>query len=218
MSQNPGGESSISSDFHNSNSQPIYNELDEIYDTGVSEAPIYQRQAESAINPASKILYDISESIAEARKNHLNSNFFHHKTAENNFIKAVAKGLFNRDLSIRRTEPFTEDILKRQESAIGATLFGPRPSNEHIEFFNDNRESWFFYQCITDSMGASQSVTFHYEVRPEGILRVSNKADMKCEFIKGQEFNNFMVATDMYHKYVMSQIYDIDLSSDKKAA
>lgn len=202
---------------------PIYDEIDAIYDSqsqGQNSDNVnlndFRRQAESGINPVSRKLYEISESIAKARKNHLETNFFTHEVAENNFIKAVAKGLFHRDITSRRLEPLTQDVLKRKESAIGATLFGPRPSNERLEFFNDNRESWFFYQCITDSNGTSRAVTFHYEVRPEGIMRVSNDEKMDCKYIQGYEFNNFISATQMYHDHVMTRIYNCDVSDDKK--
>jgi hypothetical protein len=96
-------------------------------------------------------------------------------------------------------------------------LFGLRPLNERIEFFNDNRESWFFYQEITDSNSKKHTTTLHYEVRPMGVMRVNTKNGMHCEYIVGQEYDNFVQASEMYHYRVLRDIYNIDLKINKKA-
>jgi hypothetical protein len=139
-----------------------------------------------------------------------------------NLIRAIAKTLFDGDRSSPKLELLTLEHLLREESAIGASLFGDRPSNERISFFKDYQDpnSWFFYQEITDKNGNKHSVTIRYEVHPTGVLRVSNKNGSKVsyEFIKGQEFDNFMLATKMYHERVARQIYGREISSDKIAA
>jgi hypothetical protein len=145
-----------------------------------------------------------------------------HEITKSNFIRAIAKTLFNRDLSSQQLKPLTLEQLIREESVIGATLFGDRPSNEHIAFFKDHHDpnSWFFYQEITDAVGVKHSVTIRYEVHPNGVLSVSdkNKTGISYEFIKGQEFDNFMLATKMYHDRVTRQLYGRKTSTDKKAA
>lgn len=136
-----------------------------------------------------------------------------------NFVKDIAKKLFNSNLLAKRTF-LTEKQLKEKESEIGARIFGPIHPNERREFFNDNKKSWFFHQEITGRNGVKQSVTLHYEVHPNGILRISSHPDTKNEFIKGQELDNFISATEIYYERVMSQLYNknIDQTDDKLAA
>ena len=129
------------------------------------------------------------------------------------FIKSVSKKLFNNS---SRQPQLTERDLKARESEIGSKIFGPLKPNERREFFNDNERSWFFHQEITDQTGKIHSVTLHYEVHPNGILRVSSQPHIKNEFINGQELDNFVEATKIYHQRVMNQIYNRDHITGKK--
>ena len=131
------------------------------------------------------------------------------------FIKAVSKKLFRTDLLSKRPI-LTEKQLKAKESEIGAKIFGPIKPNERREFFNDNKKSWFFHQEITDSSNVVHSVTLHYEIHPNGILRVSSKSGVHSEFISGQELDNFVSATEIYYGRVMREIYGIEPSAGKK--
>ncbi len=130
-------------------------------------------------------------------------------------VKNFADKLFNSGLLSKRSV-LTEKQLKARESEIGAKIFGPIKPNERREFFNDNKRSWFFHQELTDSTGVEHSTTLHYEVHPNGILRVSSQAGVKNEFIKGQELNNFITATEMYYSRVMQQIYNTEPTLSKK--
>jgi len=123
------------------------------------------------------------------------------------FIVAVAKKLFRRTMSPEYVRLSMERELKTMEGEIGARIFGPLEPNERRAFFNDSKSSWFFYQEKTDELKNIHSVTLHYEVRPEGILRVVNRDGMKCEYIHGQELDNFLAATEIYYDNVMRQIY-----------
>lgn len=134
---------------------------------------------------------------------------------KSNFVKAVSKKIFRSNLLSKRSV-LTEKQLKAKESEIGAKIFGPIRPNERREFFNDNQRSWFFHQEITDLTGAVSSVTLHYEIHPNGILRVSSKEDVHNEFIKGQELDNFIAATEIYYGRVMREIYGIEPTLDKK--
>lgn len=129
------------------------------------------------------------------------------------FIKSVSKKLFNID---SRRPKLTRKELKARESEIGSKIFGPLKPNERREFFNDNERSWFFHQEITDQTGKVHSVTLHYEVHPNGILRVSSQPGVKNEFISGQELENFAQATEIYYQRVMTQIYNRDFITGKK--
>lgn len=101
-----------------------------------------------------------------------------------------------------------ERELKTKEGEIGATIFGPLEPNESRSFFNDNHYSWFFYQEKTDLIGKKHSITFHYEVRPAGVVRIHNRTGMQCELIVGEELKNFIDATEIYYETVMDKVYN----------
>jgi hypothetical protein len=200
------------------NSDPksqVYDAIDDIYQDRLDRN---QHRTEQMISPTSERLYGIAGDIANARKYRLDSQFFIHAENRNNFIKAASKKIFGRELSLRRLEPLTEGRLKKDESAIGAKLFGSIRQNEHREFFNEDNENWFFYQSLTRTDGVIESITLHYEVLPVGVLRISSDESVPNVFIDGQELNNFVLATNMYHDQVLEQIYDLELKSDKIAA
>jgi len=134
---------------------------------------------------------------------------------KSNFVKAVSKKLFKTNLLLK-SSVLTEQQLKAKESEIGGKIFGPIKPNERREFFNDNQRSWFFHQEITDSAGIIKSVTLHYEIHPNGILRVSSIEGVRNEFIKGQELDNFISATEIYYGRVMREIYGIEPTDAKK--
>jgi len=134
---------------------------------------------------------------------------------KSNFIKAVAKKLLSVNYNPSNSK-LTEKQLKSLEAEIGAAIFGPIAPNERRAFFNDNRESWFFHQEKVDSMKNLHSITLHYEVRPEGVLRVSNQMGMKCEMISGEELANFINATEIYYSRVMDKIYKINNQPSKR--
>jgi hypothetical protein len=135
---------------------------------------------------------------------------------KNNFIKAISKKLLSLDLRSKRTV-LTKNQLKAKESEIGAKIFGPIKPNERREFFNDNKKSWFFHQEITDPAGVVHAVTLHYEVHPQGILRISSLQGVKNEFISGQELDNFMSAIEIYYGRVMREIYHKEPTLSKKS-
>lgn len=112
----------------------------------------------------------------------------------------IVKRIFNKGPKKMRTIK----ELKSAESKIGAKIFGQN-SNIRTEFFNDNLNSWFFYQEIKKGR-KRQSVTFHYEVRPNGILKIKDN-DIKGCLVEGEELENFTLATKMYYEQVMRQIY-----------
>jgi len=128
-----------------------------------------------------------------------------------NFINSLARVLFNKG-SYSRLEDMTEEILRSQESAIGATIFGPIAPNERREFWYQTRhnglDSWFFHQAKTDAKGKDLGdITLHYEVHPNGTLRISSDPKTPNEFIHGQELENLLTATKMYRDMVLSQLY-----------
>lgn len=106
--------------------------------------------------------------------------------------------------------------LKAAESKIGAEIFGQK-RGVRTEFFNDTEKSWFFYQEIKGVKGPRQSVTFHYEVHPHGVLRIKNNDITGC-YINGEELDNFSAATRIYYEKVMRQVYGKEPYADKSIA
>lgn len=117
-----------------------------------------------------------------------------------------------------RPVPLTERILKDKESSIGASIFGPVMPNTRREFWNDNRIHWYFHQSINTPSGVSEQ-TLRYEVsptRPTGVLRVISEEKMKYFDADGVDLENFLKATEEYHKRVMREIYGIEPKDAKK--
>jgi hypothetical protein len=201
--------------------QLVYDEIDEIYRKQPNNSTFTQFRPEQVINPDTKKLYAIADDITQARMNRLNNQFLTYAEHQRNFVGSVAKLIFNRAISLKRPEPLTEAMLRARESEVGATIFGETAPNERREFFYErriaDRDSWFFYQAITDSTGP-KDVTMHYEVHPTGVLKLSSHPGTQNAFIKGQEHNNFMTATGEYHDRVMNLVYSDDPKSSEKAA
>jgi len=123
-----------------------------------------------------------------------------------------------------KQELLTESHLKNIESRVADSIFKKPADNEYRKFFfdgffNQNLGSWFFYQEIADKSGNVQKVTLHYEVQPNGILRIGSHENIQNEFINGLELDNFIEATKAYHDSVMATVYKrSDFSADKKIA
>ena len=124
-----------------------------------------------------------------------------------------------KSLSLKRNKSkqrLTLRDLIEQESVIGGKLFGERGPNERIKFYNLDLQNWYFYQEITDKYKKSQSVTMHYEVHPNMILRATLGSEKLFEPMVGDERDNFIKATELYHKHVMKQVYNRDHETGKK--
>lgn len=219
----------IPSGDQQSNSTPPVTDVqfDEIYRNQAQVPSYYRQNVEQGVHPVSGRIYEIAKNLAQARENLLYVKFFTESEKRKNFTNSVVSLIFGKDISARSLEPLTEERLKKEESTVGANIFGETKPNEHIEFFNDNEKSWFFYQSISDESGADHSVTLHYEVHDTGVLRISSHEETPNEFISGQELDNFKLATEIYHDRVMNLIYNqpttksgdvISIDSSKKAA
>ncbi len=163
-------------------------------------------------------LYAIAEDLAIARLNHLDFARVNHSYLKTRATEPIIRVLFNRELSPKYDRILTDRELKNEEGKIGADIFGPINLNEARIFFNDNRKSWFFYQEKTDSDGKKHSITLHYEVRPDGIWKIDTKDGLKCELVIGQDLENFISATKIYHQRVMGQIYKSHVKQNDKIA
>jgi hypothetical protein len=155
---------------------------------------------------SSRLLF-VGEQIQIMRREYLASQRSLRAYERNLFIKDIAKLLFRRDW---RPKLLDEGALKHRESELGATLFGSS-AQKQIMFFCDDASNWYFYQGILDQKNPKQtmiSLTLHYEVRQDYILRIDNHGG-KVHFkpLDGDEFDNFVRASELYYKLVATQIY-----------
>ena len=198
--------------------KPIYDGINEVYLNQAGDTNQNYGYFERTIHPISKMTYSVANEISEARKRRLETQFFTNVNNQRGFVGSVAKAILGRELSSYRLEPLTEDILKQEESVVGSSLFPISRKGEHITFFNDTTESWFFNQTIVDENNNVYKVTFHYEVHHNGILKISSNSNTPNQFISGQELDNFALAVKGYHVGVMNQIYNQDYFSGNKVA
>lgn len=109
---------------------------------------------------------------------------------------------------------FTDRELIQLESQIGAQLFGPIPVGQRREFFCLDEKTWIWYLEGTDASGKTTRTTTRYEIHDKGILKVQEGS--RYDYIEGQELDNLLVATRMYHEQVARGIYKIDPKTGKK--
>ena len=190
--------------------------LDTVYHL-YNETPVEEKASPEAIKTSAE-LHAIAEDLYGARRNHLDSARANHAYFKTKVTESIIRTLFDRDLSPKYDLILTDKELKNEEGEIGASIFGPVEPNESRLFFNDNRESWFFYQEKTDSDGKKHSITLHYEVRPDGVWKIDTKDGLKCELVSGKDLENFVDATKIYHQRVMTQIYKNQVKQNDKIA
>jgi hypothetical protein len=109
-----------------------------------------------------------------------------------------------------------ERDLLRQESKIGATLFGEVPKGHNREFFCLDESTWIWHEEWKDEKGVEQQSTIRYEIHPNGILKVSDGP--RYQFIEGEELENFAKATKLYYEKTAIEIYKRDPRTGLKLA
>lgn len=138
------------------------------------------------------------------------------------FAKDVSKTLFLGNAPRLNNREIAERRLIDEESKIGASIFGQiSDKNQVSKFFlhGHNQEGfydWYYYH--EENLNTTENhkkVTLHYEVRPEGILQYKT-GQLKAEYLKGEELNNFVRATEIYHGFVMKD-YSTEKISSKKS-
>jgi hypothetical protein len=96
--------------------------------------------------------------------------------------------------------------LIRQESEIGAKLFGEIPAGHKREFFCLDAHTWVWHEEWSESLsGAKQYQTIRYEVRDNGILKSVNGQDYA--WVPPEEAENLAHAAILYHQYVSAIVY-----------
>jgi hypothetical protein len=221
---------SVNPDFQAVPDSSLQGAVDAVFESGMAGQiedifdqidPVVSSQFQSEIVASldSRTLYAIGNKILAARKYRMDTHFPTHNDRQNGFISSVAKVIFGREP--RRFELLDDadqvDVLRNQESAVAATIFGPMMENDRFkevvrEFIFDtrigDRDSWFFHQVVLDKVANTESeVTLHYEVHPMGVLRISSDPAVQNEFITGKELQDFKKSAEMYHELVNSHIY-----------
>lgn len=103
--------------------------------------------------------------------------------------------------------------LIQMESEIGGTLFGEVPRGHRREFFNLDDTTWIWHEEWTDHRGKHRTTTTRYEIHENGILKAQEGA--RYNFIEGQEFDNFVIATRLYYERVAREVYQSDPHTGK---
>lgn len=114
------------------------------------------------------------------------------------------------------TSKITERDLLREESKVGATLFGPVPSGRRREFFCLDETTWIWHEEWRDNHGVERQSTVRYEIHPKGILKVSDGP--RYQYLEGAELDNFAKATRVYYEEVSKQVYKSDPQTGLKFA
>ena len=110
----------------------------------------------------------------------------------------------------------TERDLLKQESKIGAELFGPMPKGRRREFFCLDESTWIWHEEWRDEKGVDKQSTVRYEVHTNGILKITDGPRYK--FIEGDELKNFAEATRIYYERTAREIYERDPLTGAKLA
>lgn len=106
----------------------------------------------------------------------------------------------------RLTEAKKRDLI-RQESQIGAKLFGEIPNGHKREFFCLDARTWIWHESWSDNLGGTrQEKNIRYEVRDNGILKSINGGDYA--WVDESEAQNLAQAAILYHQYVSALIYN----------
>jgi hypothetical protein len=120
------------------------------------------------------------------------------------------------EVKVVRTGKLTDRDLLKQESKIGATLFGPVPKGHNREFFCLDESTWIWHEEWKDEKGVARQATVRYEIHPKGVLKVSEGP--RYQFIEGQELHNFAQATRLYYEQTAREVYKRDPKTGLKFA
>lgn len=140
------------------------------------------------------------------------------------FLRNITKLIVGDDTQLQKQKKaaaaqapaLTDRDLLREESKIGATLFGAVPKGHRREFFCLDESTWIWHEEWRDEKGVERQSTVRYEVHPNGILKVSDGP--RYQFIEGDELHNFAAATKLYYEQTSRQIYKRDPRTGVKFA
>lgn len=110
----------------------------------------------------------------------------------------------------------TDRDLLREESKIGATLFGPVPRGRRREFFCLDESTWIWHEEWRDDKNIERQSTVRYEIHPNGVLKVTDGP--RYQMIEGTELANFAEATRLYYEQTTAKVYRRDPRTGVKFA
>lgn len=212
MSLNPNSQyhipaTSYNPDVNQSSSAVNFDSINEIYDSQYIETPIYKSKAELAKEAMISRLNVIGTEIEALREDKIHEKPTRHGRDLNVFVNDLSKLFFKNNSSNVSYEFTRRNELISKESLIGARIFGlTNTETERADFFYEGRDEngvdhWFFYQDKQDGNGNHNSRTLHYEISNAGILLVGSG------YLKAEELDKFILATEMYQKRVKEQLY-----------
>lgn len=110
----------------------------------------------------------------------------------------------SKKIALRRKK--LHDLIK-EESKIGATLFGELRPKHGREFFCLDEKTWVWQDTwVDEESGKKMKQTVRYEVRDNGILKSVNGGDYV--WVNEEEASNLAHAAVLYHQYVVENIYN----------
>lgn len=108
----------------------------------------------------------------------------------------------------------SERQLIQAESEIGNTLFGPVGKDGRREFFCLDDHTWIWHEEWTPANGKKTFRTTRYEVRGDEVIKAQDGE--KRTYVTGNELQNLMLATRLYHERVARGIYHRDPRTGQK--
>lgn len=191
----------------------VEDELNSINEERISEARALvahnfiasQPKPETNDRSYKDIIYYRGKDIKEARKYYLQNNPRKYPTNHKNLLIKSINNFRNGFY-----EDITEQDLIDEEGQFGEKIF----KISGFLFFNTDEHNWYSHYEYSDSY-SNQSVTTHYEIMPNGIIKSCSHKDIPNSFTTGQELINFEKATAIYHKLVTEK-YGYKPYSDHK--
>lgn len=125
-------------------------------------------------------------------------------------MNLLKKLLFGKDdlyFSTKITREERETLMSpqrdrlRQESEVGAGIFGKLPQNViRRDFFNLDQSNWVWREVFALPNGSEKELVTRYEVQEIGILKV--QPNQQYSYLDGSELQNFVMAVKEYHDRV----------------
>lgn len=231
MSQNPVSEFQIpNNDLGDTKSQAdkARQDIDSAYTSNNynQKNEAFEIKAEQSAEQTIERLNFIGGDIENARNKELDSLTAQSRRHLNNvriFAKDVSKTLFLGNAPRLTNREIAERRLIDEESKIGASIFGQKTDKNQISKFflhghnDDGFYDWYYYH--EENLNEAENhkkVTLHYEVRSEGVL-LYKTGQLKAEYLKNEELNNFVRAAEIYHGFVIRD-YSTEKISTKKSS
>lgn len=202
------------------------NELSSIHNERVAEAMadvvekyylIYSKPENEIVGPNFiETIINRGKIVKLARLNHLSENPYKYSIKHRNPIKRSINKVRNSFY-----EPETERDKVNREMEISKKIFRQDLSDAEenkvvFSFFCVDEKHWFGHYDFPESTNI-QSITIHYELLSNGILKCSSQDNVPNMYIYGKEAVDFERATDAYLKLMLEE-YNYDAYSAQNAA